>query len=250
MKKDIKDAVYLVEEICGYFKHKENKFFLFRNTPIYAATIGLLRDYIENGDLKISQVNSIIENGDGEKSFIVGVPCFECENLRYENFTKSDLIRILKDELDTTCESCKKKLKKLEKIEASKSEEKEELDLQGNTVWYITQYLDPELVWPKEMSIWNKIQALKADRTELDWDYISSQIKSMPYQDFLKTPYWKAITVKKMKEANFKCQICNNKGVLSTHHRSYDIHGMEIFNLKELIVLCQDCHQKHHNKKE
>ena len=47
------------------------------------------------------------------------------------------------------------------------------------------------------------------------------------------------------RKAGFKCQLCGRKGDLNVHHNTYNSRGNE--NLKDLIVLCKDCHTKFHN---
>jgi len=70
----------------------------------------------------------------------------------------------------------------------------------------------------------------------------------MEYSDFLKTPYWKGVSEKKKSQAEFKCQLCSSNANLATHHRTYETHGYEINYLKDLIVLCKECHSKFHEE--
>lgn len=76
---------------------------------------------------------------------------------------------------------------------------------------------------------------------------VASYIKQMPYSDFLKTPYWTAIAMYKKYRSSYKCCMCGSDKNLSTHHNTYENHGYEhkseVIN-KDLIVLCQDCHDK------
>ena len=84
----------------------------------------------------------------------------------------------------------------------------------------------------------------------LDWFVIDS-IKQMDYKDFLNTVYWKAIRQYKLDKANNKCALCNSKKRLNVHHKTYDRHGTEHLPEvadEDLIVLCQDCHAKFHDK--
>ena len=73
----------------------------------------------------------------------------------------------------------------------------------------------------------------------------------MPYNDFLKTLYWEAIAMHKKHKSSYKCSMCGNTKNLSTHHNTYKNHGYEHKNdviNKDLIVLCQNCHNKFHDK--
>lgn len=79
-------------------------------------------------------------------------------------------------------------------------------------------------------------------------DLVAKKILSLSYEDFLKTYYWNIITRYLKKQANEKCRVCDGGGILHVHHRTYDTHGYEADNLIDLIVLCEDCHAKFHDK--
>ena len=52
-------------------------------------------------------------------------------------------------------------------------------------------------------------------------------------------------------KCGFICQECLkpfNVYHLNTHHKTYIHHGEEIDHLEDLIVLCQECHEKEHGK--
>lgn len=115
-----------------------------------------------------------------------------------------------------------------------------------NTLYYIEKYLDPEIDWDTETPLKERMHKIK--HVNVDWDVISEYINSMNYQSFLQTPYWKAISSHAKYKARYKCQICNSKNDLDTHHRSYSIHGSEHANIHDLTVLCRDCHYKFHDK--
>lgn len=70
------------------------------------------------------------------------------------------------------------------------------------------------------------------------------QLRTMPYRDYLQTPEWKETRERKLKAVQFRCQVCNGKGVLNVHHRTYERRGEERWG--DLIVLCQDCHHGFH----
>lgn len=72
-------------------------------------------------------------------------------------------------------------------------------------------------------------------------------LKSLPYKEYLQTQHWKDIRTRMMKRSNYSCSMCGNKNViLHIHHRSYKNLGNEDYS--DLIVLCEDCHGKFHNK--
>ncbi len=70
----------------------------------------------------------------------------------------------------------------------------------------------------------------------------------MPYKMFLDSPYWKIISKYKKEFSGNKCQLCNSEKLLNTHHNNYKNRGKEYKNLNDLIVLCNKCHSKFHNK--
>lgn len=75
------------------------------------------------------------------------------------------------------------------------------------------------------------------------------ELATMPYYEYLQTPEWKETRKRALKRAKFSCQLCNETNkVLNVHHRTYERRGNE--NNSDLIVLCEDCHKKHHNIEE
>lgn len=84
-------------------------------------------------------------------------------------------------------------------------------------------------------------------------DYLQAKARryhnlaTMPYCDYLQTPEWQATRKRKLKQANYKCQVCNTNGkTLDVHHRTYERRGNE--RDADLIVLCRDCHSTFHEK--
>jgi 5-methylcytosine-specific restriction endonuclease McrA len=115
-------------------------------------------------------------------------------------------------------------------------------------LWYIesylcTEYTDKEKAY-NDLDLHDHLEHMERWHS----DNIAEYIKAMEYKDFLQTPYWKNISEYKKKLANNRCQLCNRGGELHTHHRTYSIHGYEIKNLDDLVVLCKKCHAKFHNK--
>ena len=71
-------------------------------------------------------------------------------------------------------------------------------------------------------------------------------LKSLPYQEYLKTEHWDYIRKLTLKNANYRCSICNNAKPLHTHHRSYEYSGEEEKHMEDIICLCNRCHYKFH----
>ena len=62
-----------------------------------------------------------------------------------------------------------------------------------------------------------------------------------------KSPTWQKRRLEAMQYADFRCQLCNAKDKqLHVHHRTYDTFENEPLN--DLVVLCEDCHAKFHEK--
>ena len=73
-------------------------------------------------------------------------------------------------------------------------------------------------------------------------------ILNMPYRDFLKTPYWKAIAEYVKEQSSNKCSVCGSPKSLHVHHVTYGNHGDELHHLEDLACLCRKCHKAIHGK--
>lgn len=79
-------------------------------------------------------------------------------------------------------------------------------------------------------------------------DRICKHIRAMKYNDFLDTPYWKAIARYVKYRSGYKCRLCGSTENLNVHHRNYEFHGQELQKWDtELICICKRCHEKHHD---
>lgn len=78
---------------------------------------------------------------------------------------------------------------------------------------------------------------------------ISEILRSLPYDEFLQTPYWIAVSEHAKAEQPW-CVLCTEPmdGPLEVHHRTYQHRGSEWLHLGDLTVLCGDCHQTFHKK--
>jgi 5-methylcytosine-specific restriction endonuclease McrA len=69
----------------------------------------------------------------------------------------------------------------------------------------------------------------------------------MPYPEYLQTEHWHKVRDRALRRAGYRCQLgASHKGKLHVHHRTYENRGCE--EDKDVIVLCEDCHAKHHGK--
>ena len=78
---------------------------------------------------------------------------------------------------------------------------------------------------------------------------VKSVILHMPYEEFLKTPYWKAIAQYVKKRDYNRCQLCGAQKHLHVHHKTYQHHGDELHHLQDLVTLCKKCHSKTHDER-
>ena len=67
----------------------------------------------------------------------------------------------------------------------------------------------------------------------------------LPYDEYLLTPHWKQVRHASLSRANNKCALCGNKErPLEVHHNNYESLWGEL--LSDLLVLCDECHERHH----
>lgn len=73
-------------------------------------------------------------------------------------------------------------------------------------------------------------------------------LRKRSYSDFLGTTYWDIVRRYVLYKRGWKCELCNEKGELRVHHKTYEHHGKEHLHLEDLITLCNKCHRKFHDK--
>ena len=72
-------------------------------------------------------------------------------------------------------------------------------------------------------------------------------LKTMPYEEFLETFYWKKLRKKILIRDKYRCQKCYRfvgTRLLRVHHKTYERRGCEL--MADLITLCDACHKKEH----
>lgn len=74
----------------------------------------------------------------------------------------------------------------------------------------------------------------------------AEELRTMPYRDYLQTDEWQARRRKHLRDAGYRCQLCNSDGRLNVHHRTYERRGHELYT--DLIVLCEECHDIFHRE--
>ena len=86
------------------------------------------------------------------------------------------------------------------------------------------------------------------ERSQIEQEKRSSELKTMPYGDYLQTPEWKERRDRQVKIDGGACRLCGSTGHLNVHHRTYDRRGDE--GPGDLVTLCQPCHQTFHENRQ
>lgn len=194
-----------------------------------------------------------IESNMCTNQYSVEVECSNCNKIFIHEYTKSKLFKLMSDfknEEAILCPLCScQRAKAISDHRDKQIADRRQIQEQ-ETQKYIDKYLDPNHSWKENVSQkQKKLEVIDDARCLID-DKIAEHIKSMEYHDFLKTPYWNAVSLYAKYRAEFKCSLCGSRQGLNTHHRSYEHHGYEHqYGVvgKDLIVLCGECHSKFHD---
>lgn len=191
------------------------------------------------------------------------IKCPVCEKIYTRMISKTRILNMIKciNNKDINneyfrCEKCETDYQKKRKIEQSiahaKWEKEHNMELENRTRRY-REFLNPNAHFNEDVSARTKIDYIMYHnyRNNPNQDEICRCINNMSYYDFLRTPYWDGVRNYKLKSANYCCQLCGQKGILHVHHKTYENHGKEHIKSiadNDLIVLCEDCHKKFHDK--
>lgn len=186
-----------------------------------------------------------VGNKKGFIKFSVERACYDCGKIGVYDISKTELEDIIQQiGKHYRCKDCEKKLKEKKAAEKELKKQNDICRTRYTTGLFISGYLDPNATWNIPPKNWFRVMC--NDYFGVDREAVANYIKNMPYSEFLKTPYWKAVAMQKKYRSGFKCQVCNSTELLNVHHRSYEHHGMEINFLEDLIVLCKNCHSTFH----
>lgn len=181
------------------------------------------------------------------------ITCSKCGKEITKDVSRQRLLDYLRGTKQILCEDCesilnKEKRQKQEDLLKENEQRVKQIDI--NTENYIKNYLNPKEKWDSDIPHYER-QKIIMGGYGLNNDMIARHIQNMSYKDFLQTPYWEAVSAYKKYRENRKCALCGSNKVLATHHNTYERHGMEhLYKVanEDLIVLCQDCHSKFHDK--
>ena len=178
-------------------------------------------------------------------TYNVEIKCQNCGKTFVENMVRTRLFNLIKyykfnsHKQDLCCKECAESLELEQELQRIKCNSRKIFD-------YIREYLNPNNSWDKDIPLWKRFQKLRKIDNEEMLIAIEKHILKMPYREFLKTPYWKAISLRIMKKSNFRCSICNSNENLNVHHITYEHHGMELYYMEDLVCLCKNCHENYH----
>lgn len=123
------------------------------------------------------------------------------------------------------------------------------IDHQLTVEEYIEKFLVPGAEVPTDTTLLELSKEV-IDPPEEYETLIEAKIRTLTYDEFLQTLYWKAIAAFKRKQMGYKCEICGSSKKLNVHHRTYLIHGIEHYSgiiEKDMMLVCEQCHRKIHN---
>lgn len=196
-------------------------------------------------DILFEKCKSNPTSEDREKQkFECEFKCSCCGSIVVERLSKTKLCQ--KDDL--VCKNCKDVVEQQrrfdQEIEVIRHADALKARRRANTEIYINEYLNPDYEFDDSLKLWQKWELINCD---IEPEIVAEYIKRMNYHEFLKTPYWKTVRDKKLKKAEYTCQVCGRNNVqLNIHHTTYSIRGYEHKNLDKLTCLCADCHNRHH----
>ena len=67
------------------------------------------------------------------------------------------------------------------------------------------------------------------------------------YKEYLLSDHWQEVRRRTLKRDGYRCRMCNTRGQLSVHHRTYERLGSE--RDSDVITLCKRCHEVFHENR-
>lgn len=184
-------------------------------------------------------------------TFDIEYSCSSCGKTQNSQVSKTKLFSLLesRSHYELECEECQNK--RIQEFKEREHERKLEEKRRKEEIKeiYFNEWLNDDYSITTEgfSNIYTlKNQVISMLNTLDKWevkDYVNNQ---MTYKMYLSTPYWQLVSNLARRKAKYKCQLCGGNNCLNVHHKSYVNKGFEIMNMEDLIVLCQECHQKFH----
>ncbi len=82
---------------------------------------------------------------------------------------------------------------------------------------------------------------------EEEWEELPTE-PGLDYRSYLQSDAWRQKREFMLQRAGYRCQVCNKKGRLELHHRTYERLGEE--RMEDLLVLCSSCHGLFHGHQD
>lgn len=111
---------------------------------------------------------------------------------------------------------------------------------------FLAKFSDYNSKQDKQYSFWIHSRKKHKKRKVRSIKKVDTKIKYMPYDEFLKSDYWKKVKHSILKRDNYKCTRCGSTDKLHVHHLMYNHHFNELNHLKDLTTLCSNCHNNIH----
>jgi len=213
-------------------------------------------DILLNDDIEFlrqhtkAQVRMLLDRSTMKCQYNVELICAECGQKKMAKINKTRLIKLLN--VEYICDECiyERKIREMQARARAILEKKQqrESDIQN----FVDKYLDPHGVWDPDIRPKKRFSLMMRDFPERADDEIAAKIRNIEYNDFLQTPYWKAVASKKRAECDNKCNMCGARNVpIMVHHGDYARRGYEHKYYKsDLMCLCRKCHEKYHANKQ
>lgn len=192
-------------------------------------------------------------SGNRKMPYIAHVYCTECGNPTVSQLSKAKLLQYLQNNQRVLCDYCKQNEDAIiareraewrAQVETKKARQAQEI---SNFIDKCISPTETKLSGDELLTIYRQISQLRP----LGDEKLKNAICNLSYRDFLRTLYWKAVSYYAKRRAGFACQMCGSQQDLATHHRTYARHGQEhTYDCvrEDLIILCQNCHAKFHDK--
>lgn len=117
--------------------------------------------------------------------------------------------------------------------------------------WAPTNLKRDGLVENPERSIWKLAGSALAATAKAVVEAVSAErlaeLRTMPYQQYLRTPEWRRTRAAALLRAGNACllDVTHTDG-LEVYHRTYERLGAEL--VTDILVLCHDCRELHHKE--
>lgn len=123
----------------------------------------------------------------------------------------------------------------------NKQKEKPKISINADTSSFIRNYIE-------NMYTGNLYGGVVPEwiHSDIQWDIVRIRLMKLQYKAFLRTYYWRAIAMYLKHKNGDHCTYCPAETGLQVHHKTYDHHGIELFYMDELEVVCDRCHKLKH----